>query len=295
MTGDDVIEEAIRILLGGSREEMNLLNQDVALVAGAINLQFDLGGIKAGSQVSIGNEVLRVWEVEDTSKSATVARAVLGSTQEEHHVGDYVYVNPRFPRFAVVKAMNDELSSLSSPSSGLYQVKSDEFTFSSAVSDYELPADTTEVYDLYADSPGPSQAWVRVPNWQWNPNANPGDFTTGKSIRIPNAFQGRTVRVVYKSAFGQIADTTNDIEDEAGMPTEMHDILTLGVLMRLGPSREIKRNFTEAQRGDARRAEEVPAGSVTNSFAWVRNQRAARITEERLRLERSYPPRHPAR
>jgi hypothetical protein len=191
--------------------------------------------------------------------------------------------------------MNDELNSLSSPSNGLYQVKSYDFVFSSAVSDYGVPADVNEIYDVYADNPGPSQAWVRVPYIQWNANADRGDFATGKSIRVPSGFQGRSIRIVYKTGFTSIAAQFNPIETETGMPASMHDILALGVLMRLGPSREIKRNFTEAQRSDARRAEEVPAGSVSNSFAWVRNQREARITEERLRLERAYPPRHAAR
>lgn len=295
MKATDVIEESIRILLGGSREEMNKLASSVSSGATSLTFTYSLGSIREGAQVCIDNEVFRVWSVDESTKTATVEPGVLGSTTASHSSNALVYVNPRFPRFAVLKSINDELNSLSSPSNGLYRMKQTEFDFNAVVSDYELPTDCIDVYDAFTDTPGPSQAWVRIPSWSWNPNANTTDFTTGKSIRIPTAYQGRTVRVLYKASFSSVVDASADLATETGLPTEAHDILSLGVLMRLGPTREIKRNFTEAQRGDNRRAEEVPAGAVTNSFSWVRNQRATRITEERTRLERLYPPRHGAR
>jgi hypothetical protein len=298
MTGYEVAQEAIRTLLSGSREEMNklLAAVDDSGPESTWSFKYPLGGIREGAQLAVDNELVRVWSVDAGTRTAVVERGLLGSDAGDGHLADsLVYVNPRFPTFAVVKAINEELHSLSSPSNGLYQVKSTDFPYNSAVSDYELPADATQIIDVYADSPGPSQAWMRVPHWSWNSNADTLDFPNGKSIRVPLAYQGRTVRVLYKADFGQIVDQHNDIELETGLPSSAHDILTLGVLMRLGPMREIKRNFTEAQRGDARRADEVPAGAVTNSFAWVRKQRETRIAEERLRLERLYPPRHPAR
>jgi hypothetical protein len=289
MIAYDVIEEAIRILLGGSREEMNKLDGAVSNDGpeSTFTFKYALNGIREGAHIAIDDEICRVWSVDEGAKTAVVERGMFGSTALNPYGGDghvdgaLVFVNPRFPRFAVLKAMNDELISLSSPSNGLYRVDSYEFQFNAAVSDYELPEEAFEVYDVYADSPGPSQAWVRVPNWSWNPNADATDFANGKSIRIPNAFQGRTIRVVYKAAFTPITMQFEPLETHALLPVEMHDILSLGVLWRLGPSREMKRNFTEAQRGDARRAEEVPANAVQNSFAWARNQRQARITEER--------------
>jgi hypothetical protein len=53
-------------------------------------------------------------------------------------------------------------------------------------------------------------------------------------------------------------------------------------------SREIRRNFTEAQ-GDTRRAEEVPPGAVRDSISNILRLRRDRILAEKAKLTRQYP------
>lgn len=291
MTGNDVIEDVIRQLLSGSREEMNKLAANVGTSAASLTFEYALGGIREGAHVSIGTEVFRVWSVNDSSKTAVVQPAMAGSTTSAHTAGDLVYVNPRLPRHVILDAMNKELMALTSPSNGLYTMDSDEFTYNAAVTDYELPAEALEPYKVTQAEIGPSEAWPQLPHWSWDSSASTTEFASGKSIHLPYGQSGRTVRVLYKKAFTPLTDPTLDLST-TGMPASMHDIVTLGVLLRLGPVREIKRNFTEAQ-GDSRRAEEVPPGSIVNSFSWVRNLRQQRIAEERLRLEREHRPERP--
>jgi hypothetical protein len=74
----------------------------------------------------------------------------------------------------------------------------------------------------------------------------------------------------------------------AGAGIEIEDLLVLGVQIRMVAGREVKRNFTESQ-GDTRRADEVPAGSVTNSINNLLRLRRDRIIAEAARLTRQYP------
>lgn len=294
-TGNDVIEDTVRELLGSSREEMNKLGADTTASAGSLTFLYPLGAIREGAQICIGNEAFRVWTADEGTKTAVVEPSMLGTTTETHANHDLVFVNPRFPRFAMFKALNAEIRSLSSPSNGLYRMATYEFEATGVTNDYPIPADCIDVYDVYIEDIGPTGEWPRLANWDWNPNANLTAFPTGKSVHVPYANPSRMVRVVYKSDFVPLVAATDDLEDDALIPETMHDILHWGILLRMGPSREIKRNFTEAQRGDASRLEQVPAGAVTNSFSWIKKMRDGRIIEERTRLERTYPPRKPAR
>lgn len=294
MTGDDVIEETVRELLGGTREELNQLAADIPVNAENLSFKYPLGAIREGAQLCIGDEMFRVW-FSDEDKTATVAPAMLGSTTSAHSEGDLVYVNPRFPRFAVFKALNDEIRSLSAPTNGLYRIATHEFEATGVSNDYPLPSDVVDIYDVYVEEIGPTNEWPRLPYWEWNPNADNTVFEYGASIHVPGANPSRMVRVVYKADFTPLTSSSQDLLGTARIPESMQDILHWGILLRMGPSREIKRNFTENQRGDQSRLEQVAAGAVTNSFSWVNKLRTMRITEERTRLERQNPPRKPAR
>jgi hypothetical protein len=68
----------------------------------------------------------------------------------------------------------------------------------------------------------------------------------------------------------------------------MEDILEMGVMARMLSVREVKRNFIESQ-GDTRRSDEVPAGSMSNSFTNISRLRRDRIIAEAARLARQYP------
>jgi hypothetical protein len=295
MTGDDVIEDTVRELLGGTREELNQLDANTLQNAESLAFKYPLGAIREGAQLCIGNEMFRVWTSDEGTKTAVVQPGMLGSTSATHTADDLVYVNPRFPRFAVFKALNDEIRSLSAPTNGLYYMDTYEFEASGSVVDYGLPADVIDVYDVYIEDLGPTDEWPRLPNWDWNPNANETTFIHGKSVHVPGVVLGRTVRVVYKADFVALTSSSQDLSTVGHISESMQDILHWGILLRMGPSREIKRNFTENQRGDQSRLEQVQAGSVTNSFSWINKMKEKRVIEERTRLERLYPPRKPAR
>src|SRR5205823_3419532 len=90
---------------------------------------------------------------------------------------------------------------------------------------------------------------------------------------------GQPLRIKYKAAFGQLTALTDDVLAVTGLHAEAHDIPPLGVIERLVPPREIRRNFTEAQ-SEPRRATEVPPGAVGQSATRISAYRMRRIAEE---------------
>lgn len=291
-SGDDVIDEATRLLLSGQREQMNKLAVNADTDATTLTMKYELQGIAANAIVCIDTEAYRVWEVQTESRTATVEPGMNGSRSTTHTAGSLVYVNPRFPRYAAFKALNDELRSLSAPALGLFAVESYEFAYNAAQTDYDLVGSTNviRVLDVKCSQPGPTKHWFRVDAWLHDRNADLTTFPSGNSVFIPSAIPGQTIRVLYAVPYLPLARTTDDLVTAAGIAVEAQDILAMGVLLRLGGVREIKRSFTEAQ-GDARRATEVPPNAVQNSFTGVRQLREQRIQQEANRLATLYPQR----
>jgi hypothetical protein len=289
MTGNDVIEEAARLLLSGHREEMNKLAASVSANTTTLQFTYDLGQIRAGALVNIDTETYRVWSVDEGAMTAVVQPAMNGTTSTSHSSGSLVYVNPRISRASIFKAMNDELLALSSPSNGLYAVKSLEFDYSGAQSSYDLPgtSNVMDILDVRVSNPGPEKRWSPSTSWQYDADADTTGFPSGNALFVPDGIPGRSIRVTYAVPFNKLTNVTDDVQTVGLMPPEMQDILALGVLLRLGPVREIKRNFTESQ-GDSRRTEEVPPNAVGNSYAQIRAQRQMRIDQEAMRLQTRY-------
>lgn len=289
VTGDDVIEEVLRLLLSNQREEMNKLAVNVGENAATLSFLYDLGGIKPGSLVNIDTETYRVWAADDTNKQATVEPGMNGTMSTSHTANSLVYVNPRFSRAAIFKALNDEILSLSSPSCGLFQMKTLELTYSAAVTDYNL-SNTTDIIDIWkvrSATPGATQHWITLNDWNYRNSSDTDKFQSGNALFLPSGIPGQKVQVLYKAPFTKLALTTDDILTVAGVHPEAQDILALGVLLRLGPVREFKRNFTETQ-GDSRRAEEVPPNAISQSFSQTRGYRQQRLDQEAQRLSHRY-------
>lgn len=290
LAASDVVEDAIRQFLSGARENMNRLSSNVGANATTLEFDFDINDIAEASYIEIDTEVYRVWGVDRTTNSVTVQPAMIGSTSSTHTAGALAYINPRVFRHAAMRALNDELAALSSPANGLYAVGTYEFQSEATVYDYPLPSftiiDGLRVEIKAIDS---IEHWHKLLLWDVRPASDTTDFTSGYSLFIPDPMPNRTVQFVYSYEFSPLSALTDDIENVSGLPATAQDILPLGIILRLGSIREIKRNFTESQ-GDTRLATEVPPQAVQNSFSAVRALRQQRIDEEAARLIRQWGP-----
>ncbi len=289
----DLISETRRHLESYQRPAMNKLDAAISPTTTDLTFTFDSADIQRGTYLEIDLELFYVWSVEAASKTAVVERAQQGSKAVAHAAGAVVKLNPKFPDFAIAKAINDEMRSLSSPLNGLYSVRAIDLTATSATNGYDLPGveGFMKIIDVQAQLPGQPRQWMTLTNYSTSQQLSELDFPSGLALVLNDyAHPGRTVRVLYKSAFTPLLLLTDDAEQVAGLPDSMHDLPPMGAAARLAMPREIRRNFFEEQ-GDSRRAEEVQAGAVTNSVRGLMSLRQTRITEEAARLVQLYPDR----
>lgn len=288
-TAELITDTQQHLLSPTTREERNRLDGNI--LANATSLTFEFAptgvGIKAGAMLEIDLELFHVWSV--AGQVVTVTGGQLGSTPAAHSDNADIIVNPRFPKYRVLRALNDDLAALSSPKHGLFRVMTTEFTYSPAVQGYDLPATALDVIDVTTDTPGADNTHPRIRDYRFVTDANVADFTTGRGIVLYDpGYSGRLVRVRYKAAFGSLATLADNVETTTGLPASAHRIPPLGAAVLLMAGREVKRNFTESQ-PDARRADEVPPGAVLGSARALRDRYETFIREEAARLAQQYP------
>lgn len=288
----DLIARTQSYLFAGARESLNLLSGAHTSTTTTFTFTYDLGEIVVGSYVSVDVEVVYVWAVDTTAKTATVQRGMLGSTAVSHLASAVTTANPKFSDYVTLNAINDEMAAMSSPQNGLYQMLTVAPTYNGAVNGYDLTAVTSliDVYAITYDDPGPNKQWPDIP-FRVQRNANTTDFPSGFAVILKAPAQpGATVRIQYKAPFTAFTTTAQDAQTYAGLPATANDLPPLGAALRLASVREVQRNFNEAQ-GGTRRAEEVPPGAQLTGARGLRDLYVRRLSEERARLLAAYPPR----
>jgi hypothetical protein len=287
-TAATVIDRTLRQLLSGTVEARNKLVSTITSSDTSVTVTYALEGLRVGQVFEIDSELFYIWAADTGTKTLEVQRGYNGTTAAAHTAGAIVTVNPRFPRAQCLEALNDEISDLSSPMHGLFQIKTLNLDYNGSDVMLNLTG-VTSIIDLiqvsvrYMTDDYPIARKVRLVR-----DLPTDDFASGFAVRFDQGvFPGR-LRIVYKAAYGTAATESVDVNTTGGLQESCTDILALGTQIRLMSPREIKRNFTESQ-GDTRRADEVGAGAVGGSITNLQRLRRDRIQAEAARLARSYP------
>ena len=292
MTAQTWIDETRDLLLTDYVEEQATLG--AALDASETVVSFALPsatvpGVVAGATIEVGTELMYVFSV--TSGAATVRRGYKGSEASSHAIGSLVTVNPKFPAYQILDALNHELRDLSSPQHGLFQIKTVEVTFNAAQDGYDLAGVTDDILSIYQvtySDPGSEASEPSITEFSLRRDRNTSSFPSGYGLILhSDAWPGETVRVLYKTGFSTLTDSTTALST-TGLHTEGYDLPALGAALRLMSSRPIRREFLDEQ-GSSRMAEEVPAGAVSASMRDLRGLRLERINAEATRLNGQYP------
>ena len=279
-------------LVSARRPYRNRLNGAITDSATSLTLTRDFGAaLKAGGRLSIGLEDLEVWSADSTLKTCDVERGSYGTTAASHLNNDTVLVNPKYSPAQILRALNDELLAL--PGDGLFRYQEVTLTSNSSKLGYEIPstANVIDVYEVRIESLQATNDWFTVHDWEIVRNADTTDFPSGVAIMFPGFItNGRPIRITYRSAFDQLATLNDNVETVSGIDTRMLDIVSMGAAIRLlgGTAVHAANPWTQ---GTARRADEVPVGSVRQSATLLREIRLNRINDERGIQMRSYPPR----
>lgn len=292
MTAQTWIDETRDLLLTDYVEELATLGADINDSVTSVSFALPssvVPGVVPGATIEIGTELMYVFAV--TEGLATVSRGHKGSAAAAHTAGDLVTVNPKFPAYQILNAINKELFDLSSPQHGLYQVKNVEVTFNAAQDGYDLAGVTDDILGIYQitySDPGSEDSEPAITNYSLRRNRNTSSFASGYGLILyEDAWPGETVRVLYKTGFTSLADSTTALST-TGLHAEAYDLPALGAALRLMSTRPIRREFLDEQ-GSSREAQEVPSGAVSASMRDLRQLRSDRINAEATRLVGKYP------
>jgi hypothetical protein len=282
----------VRSHLDGERgERFNRLAANYTAGSGTVTLLRDVSGIGENSVITVGLNTFLVEAVSATAKTLTVLGGHNGSTDADAIAGDLVRVAPRFTDHRIFRALNDALSQLSNPRTGLWGVDTVEVTYDGVREGYGLTAPgLLDVVAVSYDTTGPELAWPRLSRQQWDVtrSADTTDFPTGYQLRVRGGVEtGRTVRVTYAKALEQLTALTDDVAD-TGLHEEAWDIPVMRAALRLMSGREIPRTAMGSQ-SDPRRAEEVPPGATFASTRGLQGWLDRRVAEESARLRSRYP------
>jgi len=288
-TAGNLIDRTAQNLLAGTVEERNKIASSLDASTTSVPIEYSLGSLREQTVFQVDSELMYIWEVNTASKTLTVERGFGGTTAATHADGAIVVVSPKFPRWQILQALNDELADLSSPMNGLFQMKTVDISYNGSDRQINLTGITSmiDVYDVrwrYL-----SDDYPVVRRYRLMRDMPTSDFPSGYVLSLDEPVMSSTIRVIYKdkyTAFGTEASTLAS----TGASTELADLLVLGAQIRLLASREVKRNFIESQ-GDTRRADEVPAGAMNASVTNLLRLRRDRIQAEAARLNRQYPTR----
>lgn len=261
--------------------------------------------MRNGAILSVDLEVLLVVNWNQNNGTATVVRGYEGSVPCAHAANALIYVQPKYSKFDIGVALNDELKRLSSPDLGLFQVGVSTVTYNPVYMGYDLgtiPTDFIDVLEIRHKIPFPTRNYPKISKWKVLrsiPDATV--FPSGAGIVIyEGGYPGQPFYIQYSAPFtplGNILNNDNslnlsatlaqDAAKTSGMLNPATDIPPLGAEIQLTLPREIKRNFMESQ-PDPRKALEVLAGNVTNSVQALTILYNERVGEEAARLQRQY-------
>lgn len=290
-TAQDLVDEVKRHLLGGTAENLNRLNGSITSGATTLIYEFaTFGGLTAGATIEIDLELMYVWSVNTSTLTVTVQRGFAGTTAASHSSGAVITVNPKFPQFSILTALNQEITDLSSPTNGLYRVVNTDLTSVSGVTGYDFSVSNyIDIHEIHYEADSAMLAWRRIDDYRLVQLADSTDFPSGRALMI-NEWVGESggiVHVSYKAGFTTLAALSTDVAT-TGLATSMYDIPPLGAMVRLTATRGVKRAFDESQ-GEPRRAGEVNEQAMIQNSSAILSLRRQRINAEAARLKQQYP------
>lgn len=270
---------ALDLELGQTTEQVATLNAAISSTSATTftvaNSNYPL---QAGQLVEIDNELMRVTGVSRVaggSDTVTVVRGVNGSTAATHANASLVGVDPTYPRWRKIQALNLVFTDWVTNRAPMVTVASSE-TFASTSDVVAVPAATLSVLSVeYRDPPGYT-SFVKVPHGR--PREYPtAVVSTGRGVPLAGyGPAGYTAYVRYTSPW-----TPELAADADTLPTSWpwgKDLLVTGAAAYLLGGKFAKRGtFDQAM---AQREEQRQTGNLTAQAGQVLMQRFAELLEQ---------------
>lgn len=283
-TAGDLVTEAVQQLhgFGGTQDRITTLAQPMGATDSTFLVDYTATqalGVTAG-EVEIDGEILLTATVDPNSNTVTVARngrGYKGTTAASHSAGAKVITRPRFPRYWVLKQINEVIGGLFPD---IFALNTYTTTVSYPNNTYTLPGSPQFVVD--AQWQDPIGRWQKC--FSYTLDAFDGTFRLGDGAMI-----GRPLRVIYASEPVAFTAETDNFA-ASGLPDSCQDLLILGAVAKIASALDISRAQINSVE-QAQRAALVPPGTGQNAAKWLMANFEQRLTNESESLKKLKRPR----
>lgn len=285
ITIGNLIDATRSHVLGRTRCQLNLLHADLAADATELTLARDGSRIRAGDYLSIGEEVVLVWE--NGAEQRSILRGQLGTTPAAHAAGALVEIESRAPRGVILQRLVDQLRAWPADVYGVTTVTAAAGGDVDAV-DLALAAgvEVHRLLEVQRSPTGDEEGWVKVEARLRRDQTSTSGYRVALLHELGEDLDLRiTVATVVQVPAG--VDAATDLED-LGMSARMADIPPLGAAGVMTVAGEVQRTDTVAL-GTSATAEQVPPGHHIRAGSSLLDLRDDRFAEERTWLLARYP------
>lgn len=202
-----------------------------------------------------------------------------GTTAAAHTTGAKVTQSPLYPRRRVRDAIFGVLREMFPR---VYGVKTLLLNVDVVRTNYVLPADCWEVFEVEWNLPGPSRMWARMNRWRVNKTAT-GMEVELLGMRWPGPDR---VRVLY--AVNPPTDYGTEDLTTFGYTQNIHDIVVMGATARLLMMTEPARLQVESVESHGR-YEVVQGGTISQVAQRMYANFDRRVEQEAMRLQKRFP------
>ena len=217
-TFGDLIEKVYRRVMGGVRERTVQITNAVGANSGIDTIVLNgaqIAGVQPGVILAVELELMYVLSWSAGNSTATVERGYYGSIATTHNAGTIAYMNPRYSRYDIGVAINDDLRSLSSPTNGLFRVGVATLTYNPVFQGYDLgdlPDNFIDIIEIRYRIAPPYRTFPAIKKWKILRGVPDPVFPSGKGLIIYEAgWPGLPIYVQYSAPFIRMVNTSDDL------------------------------------------------------------------------------------
>lgn len=238
----------------------------------------------------IDGELVFIESVDRSANTITFSpdgRGFYGSTAAAHSADARLTFAPTWPRQRVKAALNDVILGVWPQ---LFGVAQTQFTFTPAVTTYEMPADAEGVLSVTADTFGPSRQQQVIKRYRFDSTAPSDEWATQNSLTLlESASPGADVTVTYTKQPSVLSADADTIAT-SGLRESARQLLMLGACAQLLSMMDVSRLTV-----DTAPADELDNRNAIGTAARLANQFQLRfemeVEKERQRLRETTPAR----
>lgn len=231
---------------GESRPSYDTLAADLDASSTAISVAGRVSNIPGDTVLEIGSELILVNAVSGTDITAQT-RGYLETVGAEHSAGDAVWIDPDFPRKAILSKVSAIVSMLKPW--GLYARKTDTSQTFTTREVTTLPAGARRLINATVRDPGSYETYTEL-------TRRGVDWIEHKAFTPPKVQfrptrgvdEGASMTLVYEADFTKPTAESDDITTVCGVPDTLADALPMGVAGLLMQGREVTRIQVETIR-----------------------------------------------